>query len=164
MINVRMAQINDVGTISSVLAASWKAAYRGMIADDYLDALKNDHWVEFLESGMNGKYILSMVLEDDYIVVGAALLGETEEDGEIHLISFYLLPDKTRQGLGRSFYRDVEREMRNRGYTKCSLDVLENNTRAIRFYEAQGFADVGLAITAVLGGQKYRCKVMEKPL
>ena len=164
MLNVRIARMNDIERISFVLASSWKTAYRGMIGDEYLDSLQDDHWVNFLSSGLEGNYLVSMVLEDNGLVVGAAIAGETKTDGEIHLLSFYLLPEKTGQGFGGLFYRGVEAEMMKRGYDKCILDVLEENAKAIRFYEAQGFKDTGASTPATLGGVDYMCKVMEKAI
>ena len=164
MTNIRIAKLDDKERISAVLAASWKTAYRGMVGDDYLDALKYDHWVEFLTSGINGKYIISMVLEEGYTIIGAAILGESDIEDEIRLISFYLAPDRFGQGYGRMFYREIEEEVRQRGYTKCVLDVLEANEKAIRFYRANGFVDAQKKTTAALGSRQYTCLVMEKSL
>ena len=57
MVNVRMAQTKDIERISCVLAASWKTAYRGIVHDDYLDALQDNHWAKFLTTGLNNASI-----------------------------------------------------------------------------------------------------------
>jgi len=62
MISTRTAQTEDVAKISNVLASCWKTAYRGIVNDDYLDALKDDHWVDFLSAGLNGDDVFSLVL------------------------------------------------------------------------------------------------------
>ena len=156
----RIACAEDFAQISAVLAASWKTAYRGMVDDDYLDALDGSHWVEFLTS--HGGNVFSMVLEEDQTIIGAAILAKSLKEQEIYLLSFYLLPDKIGQGYGRVFYREIEIEARRRGYTRCVLDVLKDNQRAIRFYEANQFIDTGREEGAVLGGRTYCCKVFEK--
>jgi len=164
MANTRMSRIEDVKNISYVLASSWKTAYRGIVHDDYLDALQDDRWVEFLTAGLNNDSVFSMLIEDDQEVIGAAVLSSTEREREVNLRSFYLLPDKIGQGFGHIFYSDIETEVRNRGFQNCVIDVLENNSRAIRFYEAHGFIDTNETINAALGTQNYSCKVFEKAL
>jgi ribosomal protein S18 acetylase RimI-like enzyme len=161
---VRIAQIDDIEKISLVHAASWKTAYRGIVGDDYLDSLKDDHWVSFLTTALGSGDIFAMVLQDDKEIIGASVLGRPENAGEIHMISFYLLPDKIGRGLGHKFFSGIEKEIRNRGYTKCIVDVLENNERAIKFYKAHGFSDMRADAETTLGKRNYTYKVFEKTL
>ena len=164
MTNVRIAGIEDIDDISRVLAASWKTVYRGIVHDDYLDALKNDHWVEFLNAGLKSGSIFSMVIEISKKIIGAAILSEAEQKGEANLISFYLLPEKIGQGFGHVFYSAIEDELRRRGFQNCVLDVLERNARAIHFYITHGYADTHKKISATLGTHNYMCKVFMKSL
>ena len=164
MIQTRVARTEDIGMISAVLAASWKTAYRGMVDDGYLDALEDSHWVEFLKKGHLSGNVFSMVLEEDQLMIGAAILAKSLNEQEIYLLSFYLLPEKIGRGFGRVFYHEIEEEMLKRGYTRCVLDVLKDNQRAIRFYIANQFTDTGKEIEASLGGINYSCKVFEKGL
>lgn len=158
---IRIAEHKDITDISSVLAASWKSAYRGIINDDYLDLLEHDHWIDFLLTGLSNETIFAMVLEDNQHIIGAAILGR-KETSTVHLISLYLMPDKIGQGFGHAFYDGIEAELRHRNFTKCFLDVLENNERAIRFYETHGFMETIEIIKATLGDCEYPCKVYEK--
>lgn len=164
MVHIRLANLEDISKISSVLAVSWKTAYRGIVDDDYLNSLKSDHWVDFLTSGLNKNSIFSMVMENNQEMIGVAILSKTEKEHEACLISFYLLPDKIGQGFGHVFYCEIEAELKSRGFSNCSLDVLENNKRAIRFYKVHGFIDTKKEIKAVLGEYDYTCKVLEKAL
>jgi len=164
MVNIRNARLEDAGQISSVLAASWKTAYRAIIDDHYLDLLKNDHWVAFLNTGLSSGSIFSMVMEKDQDMIGAAILSKTEKDHEACLISLYLLPDRIGQGFGNDFYIGIENELIKRGFANCILDVLENNKRAIDFYEAHGFIDTNTEVKTVLGERNYTCKVLKKCL
>jgi len=164
MISVRMAQVQDIDRISLVLATSWRTAYRGIVDDDYLDALRDDHWIEFLTSALNGDSIFSMVLLDNQEIIGASILGKSETENEIQMISFYLLPENIGQGFGQTFYSEIEKEMRNKGFTTCVVDVLENNKRAIRFYEAHGFVDMHVKEDVTLGKRSYPLRVFKKTL
>lgn len=42
---LRRAERKDAAAISRVHAVSWKSGYRGMIDQEYLDGLREDHWV-----------------------------------------------------------------------------------------------------------------------
>ena len=162
MLNVRNAGLDDVSAICNVLASSWKAAYRGIVHDAYLDSLSSSHWTDFLIDGIKNRTISVRVLEDEGSVIGSAVLCEEEKD--VHLVSFYLLPDKTGSGLGSFFYNEVEKELRRKGFTKCVLDVLQDNCRAVRFYLSRGFCDTNKQISAKLGETEYVCSVFEKML
>jgi ribosomal protein S18 acetylase RimI-like enzyme len=164
MVQTRISEIKDIKSISHVLASSWKTAYRGIVHDDYLDALKYDHWVAPLTTGLSNESFFSMVIESNQEIIGAAIWNNTENEHEVHLRSFYLLPERIGKGFGHTFYNAVEAELKDRGYLNCVIDVLENNSRAIRFYEAHGFIDTDKTVNAELGTQNYSCKVFEKAL
>jgi ribosomal protein S18 acetylase RimI-like enzyme len=164
MTHTRIGKKEDIERISWILASSWKTAYRGIVHDEWLNALKYDSWTGFLTTGLNNDSVFSLVLENSQEIIGAAILGKTEQERTANLISFYLLPDKIGQGLGHAFYNGIETELRNRGFLNCVVDVLENNARAIRFYKTHGFVDTGKIIAAVLGERNYACMVLEKVL
>ena len=164
MISVRTAQIQDIAGISHLLATSWKTAYRGIVDDDYLDSLGYDHWVDYLTSALSGDTVFSMVLSENQEIVGASVLGKSETENEVHLISLYLLPEKIGLGYGHKFYGEIEKEIRNKGFKKCALDVLEKNKRAVKFYKAHGFTDTRVEAVTVLGNRNYPYKVFEKTL
>jgi len=162
--NTRISKTEDVVNISRVLALSWKTAYRGIVHDEYLDSLEYDHWVEFLTTGLGNGSIFSMVIEDEYEIIGAAVLCKTEKENEANLKAFYLLPDKIGRGFGHTFLCSIESELRKMGFRNYIIDVLGNNSRAIRFYDAHGFTDTGKNINTTLGERHYTCKSFEKAL
>ena len=162
MIQVRGGTLEDVNIISYVLASSWKVAYRGIVHDEYLDLLKDNHWVDYLNYGMKNQAIFTMVLEKEGKLIGAAILNT--EAKEAYLISFYLLPEEIGHGYGQLFYSGIEKELVCRGFRKCTLDVLQDNYRAIRFYEKHGFFDTNKKIHTKLGECGYTCKVYEKDI
>lgn len=161
---VRIAQQEDALAISQVLAASWKSAYKGLVADDYLYSLRDDHWVSFIIKGMADDSLFAMVLEENSQISGASILKKTDDPLIVELTAIYLLPDKIGHGYGNVFYRAIDAEMIKRGYTCCVLDVLENNSRAIRFYEKNGFVDDKQTIIAKLGDKDYTCRILRKQL
>lgn len=164
MINIKNADGGDVSRISRLLADSWRTAYRGIVADDYLDALPDRHWVDFLTSGLSDKSLIVLILEAHQKLAGAAIVSRSGQAGECCLMSFYLDPGQIGRGLGHWFYQEIEAALQLQNHTVCTLDVLEQNDRAIRFYKAHGFADTGREVRTVLGAQTYLCKIFEKVL
>jgi len=164
MLRIRAAQKEDIPRISAVLAESWKTAYRGIVSNTYLDTLKDDNWVDYLTTGMETDRNFAMVLENDDLIIGAAILGGTEIEHQVCLLSFYLLPDKIGHGFGHVFYSILENVLTEMGITSCVLNVLEENTRAIDFYAARKFIETGENISTKLGDQAHTCIVMEKSL
>ena len=162
MTQVRNATLQDVNAISCVLASSWKSAYRGIVHDEYLDLLNDNHWVDFLNTGIENQTVFAMILEKEEKIIGAAILSADAK--EAHLRALYLAPEKIGGGFGQLFYSGIETELMRKGFTKCVLDVLQDNNRAIRFYEAHGFFDTNKKIHTKLGEYEYTCKVYEKNL
>ena len=164
MATIRKATTADVAEISLVLMASWKAECRGIVNDAYLDSLRDDHWVEYLDAGIINETIFTFVMEEEGRIIGVVVMGNGEEENEAHLISFYLLPEKIGQGKGHTLYSHVEKYLKNRGFSACKLDVLKGNARAIKFYEDHGYCDTKTVIYAMLGEEEYSCLVYEKDL
>ncbi len=159
---VRIAKCEDAEIISNVLASSWKSAYRGIVNYNYLNSLKNNHWTDYLITGITNGSIFVLVLEEVKKIIGAAIISKDEKTNSANLISFYLLPNKIGQGFGHAFYVGIETELKSKGFSKCILDVLENNIRAISFYKAHGFKDTSDILKTSLGGCEYTCKIFEK--
>ena len=59
----------DAAAISRIHAAGWKFAYRGMVPQDYLDALRDDHWEQlFAGSLADGVQVVNSSLVDPALV------------------------------------------------------------------------------------------------
>jgi ribosomal protein S18 acetylase RimI-like enzyme len=146
--NIRRATVDDALELARVHVDSWRAAYRGLVPDAFLERF-DFHWRErcfreALDAGMEETYLVRM----DAQVVGFLTLGaardpdlDAECTGEIWGI--YVSPNAWRRGIGRTLAGEAERILRSRGYEDAVLWVLEDNQRAKRFYEAMGFAPDG---------------------
>ncbi|HTY64845.1 MAG TPA: GNAT family N-acetyltransferase [Acidobacteriota bacterium] len=141
---------------------SWRAAYKGLVPDEYLDHLDYEkRAVWFREHlGESSPEIFVIVESEEvlgFLTVGPSRDGDlaTSKVGEIHGI--YLSPGRWRQGIGRRVCRYAEDLLLSRGYSGASLWVFAGNESAKRFYESVGFAadgaskvlDVGVALDAI---------------
>lgn len=153
-----MAQV-----VSGVFAASWKAAYRGIISDSYLDGMPEDRWVGFLQDGLtSGEFICLAAVAADRLLGAAVMRGggleKLPEHGELSCL--YVLSGEMGRGVGSLLLERVLEEMRMRGLKHCALNVLEDNARAIAFYRRRGFTRMDISTKTELGGREYNCTLM----
>ena len=152
---VRPAKLEDSVTIGKIYCDSWKAAYKGIMPQDYLDALTPD------DRTINPANYLVLESEEG-VVFGLANLGssrdkERPEWGELRAI--YLLPEYWRKGCGTALFQGAEAELGRRGYSRYFLWVLTENVRARRFYEKMGMRLSGREQSFTLGGKElWECR------
>lgn len=131
---LRAATPLDREAIAAVQAESWRTTYREMLPDAYLDdkveAELIRHWanVEILPKDV------VLVAEDDQIVGFIAIWC----DPDPFIDNLHILPNRQSKGTGRKLMYAAAEELQRLGYTTAYLWVLENNLRAIRFYESLG--------------------------
>ncbi len=74
----------------------------------------------------------------------------------INIHDLAVLPAQRGNGVGRQLLAGVERKARDLGCCKVTLEVLENNRRALKLYAAAGFARA--TYTAEAGGALFFSK------
>ena len=87
----------------------------------------NSHYVIVADDGIAG--FLTIAVSRD-----ADLIEPTYE-----IIGLYLSPKYIGLGIGKQTMEWIKAEIHTRGYRQISLWVLQENNRAIRFYERSGF-------------------------
>ncbi len=129
---------DDINAIGKIYEKSWKFAYNGIIPKDYIDSILGDSWIPHFEN----KDMFNLVLIEDNEFIGTASYcksrsKEFNDFGEI--VSIYLLPEHMGKGYGKLLFEATLNELIKLGYKNVFLWVLEENTRARRFYEKQKF-------------------------
>ncbi len=136
--------------ISRVYEESWKYAYRGIIPQTYLDSIPEGRWAE------NVDRFATLVCVDSGRIVGVSSFCRSRSnrfDGWGEVVSLYLLPACMGRGCGRMLLTAAVSELQKQGYDDVFLWVLEENSRARRFYERFGFVRSGQRMEAVIGGR-----------
>lgn len=144
-ISIRAATPDDARAIAEVHVASWRHAYRGLLPDDYLETLSVDEreaqrlaW--FADPTPRSG---TLVADDAGRVVGFASFGPSRDDdaaddiGEVPAI--YVEPAVLGRGVGRELLRAAMDALRDLGFSRATLWVLEANDPARRFYEKAGW-------------------------
>ncbi len=156
MTEFRNATGADAGLISHLYATSWRKAYRGIIPPDYLERLPDDYWVPSVRTWLDSGRFSGLMMWRDGHPVGCAIYGRGRDDrytGWGEVVSLYLLPDCTRQGLGSALLAEALRQMRADGFTRFYLWCLQNNTAADAFYRSQGFKPTSEQAEDQIGGE-----------
>jgi len=141
----------------------WKAAYRDIIPDEFLDNMQNqleqrtESVRQTLQDPGDRCFYCAQIDEN---IVGRLIFGKDQEEsnpdiGEIHAI--YLLEEYWGKGYGTQMLDYALTELKNAGYREIHIWVLEKNHRARRFYEKHGFrldeakkdVEVGKVLTTI---------------
>lgn len=154
-VSIRQATREDTPAIARIINASWRAAYAGIVPQDALDALSDEKKQAQLAAGLErSSKMRYYVLEEDGVPVGAASLHPTRDEdlpsaGEFSF--FYLLPAFWRGGYGTLLLAHIEREAKTRGFPSLCCWTLEENARAIAFYEKNGYRCDGARQQVTIG-------------
>lgn len=141
---LRRATAQDAAAIAAVRIDSWRATYRGMIPDAYLDGMRLEEssalWTRILSATGNNTTAV-FVAEVDGEVVGFAagmFLNEERFGLNAELTAIYLKPEAQRAGLGRRLVALVAEAYRAQGAGGLLVWVIAGNKAARKFYEQLG--------------------------
>jgi ribosomal protein S18 acetylase RimI-like enzyme len=144
MITIRSAIPADTFAIAKAHVSSWRTAYKGIVADEFLQNLSVERraktWEEILLNPEHPAFLY--VAEDETGLIVGFVSGWTEREnneeytGEVGAI--YLLKQAQGQGTGRKLMQAATQELIRRGHRSMMLWVLQDNTPARKFYEALG--------------------------
>jgi GNAT superfamily N-acetyltransferase len=156
---IREATAVDAESIARVRVLSWRAAYRGIIDDAYLDAMSveagRDRYLRSFDPAPTAGFTRIAADEDGRVVGfatgGAARGAVAPRTGEVWLI--YLLPEAQRHGLGTRLMRSMARGLDRRGMASMVVWSLAANLPARRFYERLGGRPAGER-TSPVGAQR----------
>ncbi len=156
---VEAAAFEDSRAIAELHVASWQAAYTGIVSTSYLATLS----VEQREASWKRQLLEGspqiLVAREGSSLLGFVALGACRDAqapssyGEIWAL--YVLPSHWSAGVGRTLWLAALASLRERGFTVVTLWVLALNERAIKFYQAAGFAvEPGSEKLFTLGSQE----------
>ena len=155
---VRTARLDDAEAMGRIHVESWQAAYVGVVPQAHLDALdaeeRSANWRSAIEANPEPEHGRRLVAEVEGEVVGIALIvpDRDGEDGVGEIPIIYVHPSAWGVGAGYALMTECEAELQRRGFAEAVLWVLEDNPRARRFYERQGWrADGGRKVEEIGG-------------
>ena len=143
----REASVADAMEIARLHAESWRATYRGVYRDEYLDndVLQDriDVWSARFSVPPENQFVV--VAEEGGHVTGFACVHGCEDKHWGSLLdNIHVHPGQHRRGTGSGLVNEVVKWCRAR-FPGCGLYlwVLEQNVNAQRFYQRLGAVDRG---------------------
>lgn len=142
-ISFRRATADDAAAIAALRVDSWRATYRGVMPDAYLDGMKTEEstamWSQVLLADVPTVAVFVALAGDE--IVGFAsgmLLTPTKLDFDAELTAIYLKPIAQRGGVGRRLLALVADAMQQKGAEGLLVWVISDNKPARSFYEELG--------------------------
>jgi len=137
--DVRRARLEDARAIAQVHAETWREAYEHVFGAERLASVTIDarlaQWERILAAGQSDVFVAAT---DG--IVGFVSTGDSRDaDAEAELFAIYVLPRAWGTGAGSALMRAGIEAMRLRASGDAVLWVLDDNPRARRFYEREGW-------------------------
>ena len=141
MTTIRPATADDAPAIAHVQVETWRSAYRGIVADDFLDSFSEENrtcrWREIVQRPEQ----ITLLAETEGHGVIAFANGGPERDGRKgfrgELCGLYVLPNWHGRGIGRRLVGTFTRWLIDSGLDTMMVWVLADNPFR-RFYEHLG--------------------------
>jgi GNAT superfamily N-acetyltransferase len=144
---IRNARPVDAFDVAMVHVTAWQVAYRGILSDEYLEGLRaEDRALKYDFSCADPMKPHTIVGIDDGRVAGfattcAARDCDLKDAGE--LTALYVDPRCWGRGVGASLITAARLRLKNLGFQKACLWLLDGNARGGRFYQKDGWAPDG---------------------
>lgn len=148
-------QNDDLLEISNIYECSWKYAYKNIIPQEYLDSIPKGRWANSItKEGM-----FNLVIIENGLIIGTSGICRSRwkqysDYGEI--VSIYFLPEYMGKGFGNHLLKRCIEELKRLGFDRILLWVLEDNIRARKFYEKNGFVCSDEYLNDNIGGKEIR--------
>jgi ribosomal protein S18 acetylase RimI-like enzyme len=157
---IRSATPADARAIATIHVESWRAAYRGILPDEYLDSLSIDAREAVWRQNLVAADTSTWVAQESNAILGWISAGPSRDTdagrsvGEIWAV--YVAPGCWGRGVGRSLCLQAEQHFRTEGCLAMTLWVLKDNERAQKFYRSNGFIlDIGATKEIERGGKTF---------
>lgn len=147
---IRPANPLDIEPIAALHAASWRLAYRGILADAFLDgdllADRRRLWQSRFDAAKENQTIV--VAEDVYGMLGfACAYGAEDSQWGTLLENLHVTPERKGMGIGTQMLAHIARwSLQQHGPISLHLWVLQANTAAQAFYRKLGAREVERSI------------------
>ena len=162
-IEIRQATDADITAIAHIINEAWKTAYAGIVPQGYLSAMREERKADRLREGLaRVPHMRYFVLCENGVPVGAASLHRARNEDlpdAAEFSFFYFLPSAWRKGYGTMLLSRLKEESAKAGFLRICCWVLEENHRAVSFYESQGLLRDGTRQTETIEIplQEIRC-------
>ena len=139
---VRTASERDVAAVRALLVETWHGTYDAIYGAGKVTEITDDwHSVASLKVQL-AKPFSEFLVADDGKTIGGMAFASSDQDGKtVALHQLYVHPNFQGRGIGGMLLDEIIESFHDA--ERLRLEVEEANGRAIAFYRAQGFVEVG---------------------
>lgn len=134
--------------MGEVHVAAWRAAYADVMQAEFLATLDEERsaarWTESISTPAEG--VTNLVGEIDGAIQAISTVGPFRDratfddpSGELWMINVH--PDAFGTGIATALHRRALDHLRKDGHHRAALWVVDDNARARRFYEREGWTE-----------------------
>jgi ribosomal protein S18 acetylase RimI-like enzyme len=140
---LRPAAPEDALAVARVHVRAWQAAYRRLLPDDYLQGLRAEERAQRYDfAGVDPARPRTLVAIEADTILGFGTISPARDadlSGQGELCALYVEPDCWGRGIGQALASAARADLYRLGFRKAVLWVVASNTRAERFYRADGW-------------------------
>ncbi len=144
-ISIRFAKARDAEIIARIHATSWRAAYKGIVPQDFLDGplyeTKLKHWSEIWTDWGQGDQILLIEVDGSprgFVAAWTRTERGCEPPFDLYINNLHIDPDWRGHRLGDRLLSALALTMAGHAPVRTFLWVLDGNDPARRFYARLG--------------------------
>ncbi len=142
-LTIREATIKDIPEVAQLHVDSWNKTYKGIIAQDYLDNMKNniDERIERMKNEFNLRKMIVATIDDEIVAFSEYTLNNEfskDLDVDCELCGLYVKNEYVGTRIGTIVFNYVMSEFIKNDNSKMGLWCVKENTNAINFYKSKG--------------------------
>lgn len=139
-ITFRSASIDDATVIAGLRVDSWRATYRGVMPDAYLDSMHAEEsaamWMQVLSANVPTVSVIVAQAGSEIVGFAAGMMLVPEKFGfNAELTAIYLKPIAQRGGVGSRLVLRIAEALQKEGATGLLVWVIADNQPTRRFFE-----------------------------
>lgn len=134
--------MDDAGDLARIFIAAWHDGYRGVVAEEVIDALDSGQWETRFATVLSDPAWTTTVAVERGRPVGFARYGPDVErpgTGHGHIAALYVDPSASGSGVGACLVETAIDNLAAASRGDVSLWVFRDNHRARRLYQRNGF-------------------------
>lgn len=158
MLRIRPAVREDAPVLGRIMAVSFWSAFDTIVSRETLETCaREDQCAGLMESLINAGQMGILLAERDGVPLGLLVWSDGEGETSAEIQAIHSLPESWGTGLGAALIKQALTDMAQAGKSHIYLWAFEENHRARRFYEKQGFVhDGGLRVSEFDGAREVR--------
>ena len=150
MVVIEPAEAIDVPEIKQVLSQTWLDTYGHFLSRSTIQTVTTVwHAPELLAAQIKNPDILFRLAKDETGAIVGLITAHQNDQGSLIINRLYVRPQSQRQGVGYQLLNEIIRVYPQA--KKVQLAVEAQNEKGVRFYQKQGFAEVGRSTEQIEG-------------